>query len=116
MKRSGRRVVWGLEHVEVTATEAMEAEANSKSDLRTGPRDAAKKFLLEILAHGRVSKRDIEEAASRSTNRRPKGWSQRRPDVAAARTEGGSVFSRLRLVSSLLANGRNHHQDQAKRG
>jgi putative DNA primase/helicase len=54
-------VVWGTEHVNVTAAEAMEAEAGAKSS--TGARDIAKAFLRKMLAAGPVPKKDIEEAA-----------------------------------------------------
>ena len=69
------RVVWNLEHVEITATQAMEAEAGSKSG--AGPRVSAMKFLQDMLANGPVLKKDIEEAAdanciSISTLRRAK--------------------------------------------
>jgi putative DNA primase/helicase len=57
------RLVWGSEHVNVTATEAMQAEETGKSSHPTGARDTAKKFLADILAAGPVSKLDIEEAA-----------------------------------------------------
>jgi hypothetical protein len=52
-------VVW-LEHVDVTATEAMQAANDAKSP---GARDNAKKFLLRVLADGPVTKNEIEEAA-----------------------------------------------------
>ena len=55
------RVVWGLEHVEITATQAMEAEAAGKSS--ANPREAAQKFLGEMLANGPIGKSEIEEAA-----------------------------------------------------
>ena len=54
-------MVWGLEHVEISATEAMEAEAAGKSS--SNPRAAAKTFLTELLASGPVAKQEIEEAA-----------------------------------------------------
>jgi hypothetical protein len=56
------RVTWGLEHVEITATEAMQAEAAGKSS--ANPRAAAKTLLTELLAGGPVAKQDIEEAAN----------------------------------------------------
>jgi putative DNA primase/helicase len=56
------RVAWGLEHVEITATQAMEAEASGKSS--ANPRNAAKTFLAELLANGPVAKHEIEEAAA----------------------------------------------------
>jgi AAA domain-containing protein len=56
------RVIWGSEHVEVTATEAMQAEAAGKSDT-ANPRDAAKTFLSEMLAAGPIARSDIDEAA-----------------------------------------------------
>jgi len=55
------RVVWGLEHVEITATQAMEAEAAGKA--AANPRAAAKTFLAELLANGPVAKTEIDEAA-----------------------------------------------------
>ncbi len=56
------RVVWGSEHVEITATQAMETEAAGRSS-STNPRTAAKTFLSDILANGPVPKTEIEEAA-----------------------------------------------------
>jgi putative DNA primase/helicase len=58
-------ILWGTEHVNVSATEAMQAEAgggNSRSSA-TEAKDGAKEFLLEILASGSVRKREIDEAA-----------------------------------------------------
>jgi putative DNA primase/helicase len=54
-------VFWGAEHVNVTATEAMQAETTGISSER--PRDAAKQFLQEMLAAGPVRVAEIEEAA-----------------------------------------------------
>jgi hypothetical protein len=53
-------IVWHPEHVDVTASEAMQAAAGSKSP---AARDSAKKFLEDILSAGPVAKADIEEAA-----------------------------------------------------
>ena len=55
-------VLWGSEHVNVSATEAMENEATQTSS-QTNARDTAKKFLSDLLAAGPVAKRDVEEAA-----------------------------------------------------
>jgi putative DNA primase/helicase len=55
------RVAWGLEHVEITATQAMEAEASGRSS--ANPREAAKTFLTNMLVAGPVAKSEIEEAA-----------------------------------------------------
>jgi hypothetical protein len=57
------RVLWGAEHVNVTATDAIKAEAGVASSSKTGARDVAKKFLADILANGPVSKSDIDDAA-----------------------------------------------------
>jgi putative DNA primase/helicase len=54
-------VVWGQDHVKVTATEAMQAEAGSSK--QRGAKDDAKQFLEEILAFGPVLKVEIEDAA-----------------------------------------------------
>ena len=56
MCRIGRRV----QCVDITANEAMAAAGENKSP---ATRDAAKKFLLNILANGPVPKTDIDEAA-----------------------------------------------------
>jgi hypothetical protein len=56
------RVVWGTEHVEVTAAEAMQAEAAGRSGTSSA-KDHAKKFLSELLANGPVAKAEIDEAA-----------------------------------------------------
>jgi putative DNA primase/helicase len=53
-------VLWEPNHVEVTATEAMQAAADNKSP---AARDVAKKLLLEMLAGGPVAKTEIEETA-----------------------------------------------------
>jgi hypothetical protein len=53
-------IIWHPQHVDVTATEAMQAANETKSP---AARDDAKKFLKELLATGPVPKRDIEEAA-----------------------------------------------------
>ena len=68
-------IVWGNEHVNVTATEAMQAEDTGVS--KSGPRDIAKKFLADILALGPLPKNEIKEAAdanliSNATLRRAK--------------------------------------------
>jgi hypothetical protein len=54
-------IIWGAEHVEVTATEAMQAEAGRGSAKRA--KDDAKDFLRTQLAQGPKKQADIEEAA-----------------------------------------------------
>ena len=54
------RIVWMPEHVDVTASEAMQAAAESKSP---AARDTAKQFLKDMLSAGPVAKSEIEEAA-----------------------------------------------------
>jgi putative DNA primase/helicase len=54
-------VLWSPEYVDVTAVEAMQAAADTKSPVA---RDEARKFLTEILAKGPVLKTEIEEAAA----------------------------------------------------
>jgi putative DNA primase/helicase len=56
-------VLWGGEHVNVSATEAMKNEATAKASSQTNARDTAKKILSDLLAAGPVAKRDVEEAA-----------------------------------------------------
>jgi hypothetical protein len=99
------RVVWGLEHVEISATEAMQAEAAGKSS--ANPRAAAKALLTEVLATGPVAKQEIEEAAdanciSAATLRRAKdelgiitrksslkgGWTWQLPEQQPDRRRG----------------------------
>jgi transcriptional regulator of acetoin/glycerol metabolism len=53
-------ILWDLEYVDVTAIEAMQGAADTKSP---GARDEAKKLLSDILAKGPVLKTEIEEAA-----------------------------------------------------
>jgi hypothetical protein len=53
-------IIWHPKHVDVTATEAMQAATEAKSPTA---RDEAKTFLSDILANGPVTKNDIEEAA-----------------------------------------------------
>jgi phage/plasmid primase-like uncharacterized protein len=55
------RVVWGDEHVEVTANEAMQAESGTGS--APGATAKATQFLLEMLKNGPVLQTEIEEAA-----------------------------------------------------
>jgi hypothetical protein len=50
-------VIWGAEHVEITANEAMQAEAGGSRG-RTERREA-KEFLLERLADGAVKQEDV---------------------------------------------------------
>jgi len=100
------RVVWGLEHVEITATEAMQAEAAGKSP--HGAVASAENFLRDLLAAGPVTKTDIEQAAaanciSTASLRRAKdelgvvarkngfdgGWAWQLPDEKPARKWNG---------------------------
>jgi DNA polymerase len=53
-------IIWGSEHVDVTATEAMQAAVDSGSPSR---RDKAKEFLLDMLAGGPVPSDEIKDAA-----------------------------------------------------
>jgi hypothetical protein len=53
-------LVWQAEHVDVTATEAMQAANESKSP---AARDNAKRFLSDLLMGGPMTKQEIEEAA-----------------------------------------------------
>jgi putative DNA primase/helicase len=52
-------IVW-LDHVDVTASEAMQATTESKSP---AARDEAKKFLLDLLSSGQVPSSEVEDAA-----------------------------------------------------
>jgi hypothetical protein len=53
-------ILFDSQYVDITANEAMAAAGENKSP---ATRDAAKKFLLKILANGPVSKTEIDEAA-----------------------------------------------------
>jgi hypothetical protein len=53
-------IVWHPEYVDVTASEAMQAAAESKAP---AARDSAKTFLRDMLSAGPVAKAEIEEAA-----------------------------------------------------
>jgi putative DNA primase/helicase len=53
-------ILWEPNHVDVTATEAMQAATETRSPTA---RDEAKKFLAELLASGPVIRKEIEEAA-----------------------------------------------------
>jgi hypothetical protein len=53
-------IIWHSQHVEVTATEAMQAASENKSP---GVRDGAKKFLAELLGSGAVAQQEVKEAA-----------------------------------------------------
>ena len=53
-------ILFDTQYVDITANEAMAAAGENKSP---ATRDAAKKFLLKILANGPVPKTEIDEAA-----------------------------------------------------
>jgi hypothetical protein len=53
-------ISWHAYHVDVTATEALQAATENKAP---AARDAAKKFLMSLLAAGPVAKKEIEDAA-----------------------------------------------------
>jgi DNA polymerase len=53
-------IVWAPDHVDVTATEAMQAAAESKAP---AARDTAKEFLADLLINGPLPSADVEEAA-----------------------------------------------------
>jgi hypothetical protein len=53
-------VIWEPKHLDVTATEAMQATNENKSPVA---RDTAKKLLLDMLANGPVPAVEIKEAA-----------------------------------------------------
>jgi hypothetical protein len=53
-------IIWHPKHVDVTASEAMQAATEAKSPTA---RDEAKTFLTDILGQGPVTKNEIEEAA-----------------------------------------------------
>lgn len=53
-------VIWGADHVNVTAIEAMQAEEKGSTKR---PRDGAKEFLTSLLAMGPLPQQDVEEAA-----------------------------------------------------
>jgi hypothetical protein len=53
-------IIWGSDHVDVTATEAMQAAVDSGSPSRRGN---AKEFLIDMLSAGPVASADILEAA-----------------------------------------------------
>jgi putative DNA primase/helicase len=55
------RIVWGYEHVEISATQAMRAEMNGTA--ATNPRKQAKDFLSTLLSVGPKSQKEIEERA-----------------------------------------------------
>ena len=54
-------IVWGLQHVEISAVQAMEAE-NTGGAARN-PRNEAKELLKRLLANGPMLQKDIQEAA-----------------------------------------------------
>jgi putative DNA primase/helicase len=56
-------VVWGTDHVTITATEAMQAEAGGKSNGLSSTRETAKQFLSQKLATGPVLKSEIDDEA-----------------------------------------------------
>lgn len=55
-------VVWGSEHVYVSATEAMQAEEKSSGAAK--PRDTAKEFLTNLLALGPMKQKEVMDAAA----------------------------------------------------
>jgi putative DNA primase/helicase len=65
-KRTGKEiwaphVIWGAQHVEITATEAMQAEAGGKQSGRA--MQETEQFLRNKLAHGPVRQKDIVDEA-----------------------------------------------------
>jgi putative DNA primase/helicase len=54
-------VVWGLEHVEISAVQAMEAESTGSA--ARNPREAAKELLKRLLANGPMLQKDIQDEA-----------------------------------------------------
>jgi hypothetical protein len=67
-------IIWHPEHVDVTATEAMQAVNENKSPVA---KDNAKRFLEDLLADGPVKQTEVEDAAkanmiSNATLRRAK--------------------------------------------
>jgi putative DNA primase/helicase len=81
------RVEWGHEHVEISATQAMRAEANGTA--ATNPRKEAKDFLSDILANGPMPQKDIEEAV--------KGESFSMRTIKTAKKEMGIVSEKTGL-------------------
>ena len=81
-------ILWHPEHVDVTATEAMDAANNAKSP---AARDSAKKFLADFLAAGPVRKTEIEEAAEANC------ISERHPPAGKGRTRHYREKGKLRL-------------------
>jgi hypothetical protein len=64
-KKTGRpvrapHIVWQQEPVDITATEALQAAAESKSP---SARDSAKRFLTALLSNGPVGSKEVHEAA-----------------------------------------------------
>jgi putative DNA primase/helicase len=55
------RIVWGLEHVEISAVQAMQAESTGSA--ARNPRDEAKELLKRVLANGPMLQKDIQEEA-----------------------------------------------------
>jgi hypothetical protein len=55
------RIVWAPEHVDVTASEAMQAATESKAPTA---RDDAKQFLTDLLSAGPMASADVEQAAA----------------------------------------------------
>jgi hypothetical protein len=86
-------VVWDFKHVEVTATEAMEAEGN-----RTKPsaQREAEEFLRSKLAHGPVAKEEILEEAE-AHDIAPEKHALRFMDVVLGLDKQSGVFV-LRIV------------------
>ena len=60
---SAPHIVWGADHVTVTATEAMEAEAGKPNESSSSALEIAKDFLSRTLATGPASKADMDEEA-----------------------------------------------------
>lgn len=56
-------VIWGADHVTITATEAMEAEAGKSNNTSSSAIEVAKEFLTRMLAMGPVPKSEIDDAA-----------------------------------------------------
>jgi DNA polymerase len=93
------RIIWGIDYVDVTAAEAMQAAAESKSPSR---RDKAKEFLLDLLVGGPLPSDEIQEAAkengiSKSTLYRAQGELKIRALKDGAKNDQGVITWRWHL-------------------
>ena len=116
--RDGREIfaphiVWGYDHVEISATQAMRAEANGTA--ASNPRKAAKEFMVKLLTeHGEMLHEDVAEAIkgepfSIST---VKINIKKEAGIESVKGKGSMTGKWVWRLAPSAANGRGDHADR----